>query len=41
MARAGLGQHLNFYNERRPPSRLGARPPDQAYFPQELLLAAA
>jgi putative transposase len=40
-ARAGLGRYLNFYNGRRPHSSLGARTPDQVYFTQEPLLAAA
>ena len=40
-ARAGLGRYLNFYNGRRPHSSLGARTPDQTYFTQEPLLAAA
>ena len=40
-ARAGLGRYLNFYNGRRPHSSLGARTPDQTYFTQAPLLAAA
>src|ERR1700722_19045358 len=40
-ARAGLGRYLNFYNGVRPHSSLGARTPDQTYFTQALLLAAA
>jgi putative transposase len=40
-ARAGLGRYLNFYNGRRPHSSLGARTPDQVYFTQKPLLAAA
>lgn len=30
-ARASLGRYPKFYNTRRPRSRLGARPPEQAY----------
>ena len=30
-ARASLGRYLDFYNERRPHSSLGARTPEQAY----------
>jgi putative transposase len=40
-ARAGLARYLNFYNGRRPHSSLGARTPDQTYFTQAPLLAAA
>jgi putative transposase len=40
-ARAGLGRYLNFYNGVRPHSSLGARTPDQTYFTQAPLLAAA
>ncbi len=40
-ARAGLGRNLNFYNGRRPHSSLGACTPDQTYFTQAQLLAAA
>ena len=40
-ARAGLGRYLNFYNGGRPHSSLGARTPDQTYFTQAPLLAAA
>ena len=40
-ARAGLGRYMNFYNGRRPHSSLGARTPDQTYFTQAPLLAAA
>ena len=40
-ARAGLGRYLHFYNRRRPHSSLAARTPDQAYFTQAPLLAAA
>jgi putative transposase len=39
MAR-GFGRYLNFYNGRRPHSRLGRQTPDQAYFNQPLLAAA-
>lgn len=38
-ARASLGRHLDFYNERRPHSSLGSRTPDQAYLdrlPQQM-----
>jgi putative transposase len=30
-ARASLGRYLNFYNDRRPYSSLGAMTPEQAY----------
>jgi putative transposase len=40
-ARAGLGRYMNFYNGGRPHSSLGACTPDQAYFTQAPLLAAA
>jgi putative transposase len=40
-ARAGLGRYLSFYNGVRPHSSLGARTPDQTYFTQAPLLAAA
>jgi putative transposase len=40
-ARVGLSRYLNFYNGRRPHSSLAARTPDQAYFTQAPLLAAA
>jgi putative transposase len=39
-ARASIGRYLNFYNGRRPHSRLGRQTPDQAYFNQPLLAAA-
>jgi putative transposase len=39
-ARASIGRYLNFYNGRRPHSRLGRKTPDQAYFNQPLLAAA-
>lgn len=39
-ARASIGRYLDFYNSRRPHSRLGRRTPDQAYFNQPLLAAA-
>ena len=38
-ARASLGRYLDFYNERRPHSSLGARTPEQAYLdhlPQQI-----
>lgn len=38
---AGLGRYMVVYNGRRPHSSLGARTPDQAYFTQAPLLAAA
>lgn len=31
-ARASIGRHLAFYNERRPHSSLDERTPDEAYF---------
>jgi putative transposase len=40
-ARSGLGRYLTFYNSRRPHSSLDARTPDDAYFNQMPLLAAA
>ena len=40
-ARASLGRYLDFYNRKRPHSSLDARTPDQAYFDQQPLLAAA
>ena len=39
-ARASIGRYLNFYNGRRPHSRLGGKTPDQTYFNQSLLAAA-
>jgi putative transposase len=39
-ARASIGRYLDFYNGRRPHSRLGRQTPDQAYFNQPLLAAA-
>ncbi|WP_425354589.1 IS3 family transposase [Jiella sonneratiae] len=39
-ARASIGRYLNFYNSRRPHSRLGGHPPDVIYFNQPLLAAA-
>lgn len=39
-ARASIGRYLDFYNGRRPHSRLGRRTPDQAYFNQPRLAAA-
>ena len=40
-ARTSLGRYLDFYNRKRPHSSLDARTPDQAYFDQQPLLAAA
>ena len=40
-ARASLGRYLDFYNCKRPHSRLAARTPDRAYFDHLPLLAAA
>jgi putative transposase len=40
-ARASIGRHLTFYNGQRPHSSLGRRTPDQAYFTQLPLSAAA
>jgi putative transposase len=40
-ARASLGRYLDFYNHKRPHSRLAARTPDRAYFDHLPLLAAA
>ena len=39
-ARASIGRYLDFYNSRRPHSRLGRKTPDQAYFNRPLLAAA-
>ena len=39
--RTSLGRYLDFYNRKRPHSSLDARTPDQAYFDQQPLLAAA
>ncbi|MBA3518083.1 MAG: transposase, partial [Rhizobiales bacterium] len=39
-ARASIGRYLDFYNGRRPHSRLGRKTPDHAYFNQPLLEAA-
>ena len=39
-ARASIGRHLDFYNKRRPHSRLGRRTPDQPHFNQPLAEAA-
>lgn len=39
-ARALIGRYLDFYNGRRPHSRLGGKMPDQTYFNQPLLAAA-
>src|SRR6201989_627189 len=40
-ARSSIGRYLDFYNRRRPHSRLQHRPPDQAYFDLPPLRAAA
>src|SRR5687768_4684909 len=40
-ARASIGRYLTFYNGQRPRSSLGRRTPDQAYFTQLPLSAAA
>jgi putative transposase len=40
-ARASLGRYLDFYNSRRPHSSLDRRTPDEAYFNQQPLRAAA
>ena len=40
-ARASLGRYLEFYNQKRPHSSLGARTPDQAYFDHLPQCAAA
>ena len=40
-ARASLGRYLDFYNRKRPHSRLAARTPDRAYFDHLPLVAAA
>ena len=40
-ARASLGRYLDFYNCKRPHSRLAARTPDRAYFDHLPLLVAA
>jgi putative transposase len=40
-ARASIGRYLTFYNGQRPHSSLGRRTPDQAYFTQLPLSAAA
>ena len=39
-ASASIGRYLDFYNSRRPHSRLGRKTPDQAYFNRPLLVAA-
>ncbi len=39
-ARTSIGRYLDFYNGRRPHSRLARKTPDQAYFNQPLLAAA-
>jgi putative transposase len=39
-ARASIGRYLNFYNGRRPHSRLGRQTPDQAYLNQPRIAAA-
>ena len=39
-ARASLGRYLDFYNCKRPHSRLAARTPDRAYFDTAALAAA-
>ena len=39
-ARASISRYLNFYNGRRPHSRLGGNAPDTIYFNQPLLAAA-
>jgi putative transposase len=40
-ARASLGRYLTFYNTARPHSSLDARTPDDAYFNDLPLMAAA
>ena len=40
-ARTSLGRYLEFYNSRRPHSSLDRRTPDEAYFNQQQLKAAA
>ena len=40
-ARVSIGRYLDFYNRKRPPSRLDSRTPDQAYFGCLPLPAAA
>ena len=40
-ARTSLGRYLDFYNSRRPHSSLDRRTPDEAYFNQQQLKAAA
>lgn len=40
-ARTSLDRYLDFYNSRRPHSSLDRRTPDEAYFNQQLLRAAA
>jgi putative transposase len=40
-ARTSLGRYLDFYNNRRPHSSLDRRTPDEAYFNQQQLKAAA
>ena len=40
-ARASLGRYLDFYNSKRPHSRLAAQTPDRAYFDHLPLLVAA
>ena len=40
-ARGSIGRYLNFYNSRRPHSSLAARTPDQSYFDNMPVRAAA
>jgi putative transposase len=40
-ARASIGRYLGFYNSKRPHSSLDRQTPDQAYFTQLPLIAAA
>jgi putative transposase len=40
-ARSSIGSYLDFYNRKRPHSKLDGRTPDQAYFGSLAVAAAA